>query len=191
MARKIFRVFETIIFIVMIIIIILCCIYIVKRKIDKENPTKMLGHYTFEVISDSMYNPEYKESISKGDMVFVKPRKSTEYKVGMIVAYQKPGDIKPTTHQIIARNGDMVVTKGINVNNDPDPEFDVKYIIGEVTFVWRGYSKTVNWIKSPIGIVTIALIGFILIEGLNLIDKYLKKVEEKTTSNKEEVEQNK
>ena len=85
----------------------------------------------------------------------------------------------------------MVVTKGINVNNDPDPEFDVKYIIGEVTFVWRGYSKTVNWIKSPIGIVTIALIGFILIEGLNLIDKYLKKVEEKTTSNKEEVEQNK
>ena len=50
---------------------------------------------------------------------------------------------------------------------------------------------SVNWIKSPIGIVTIALIGFILIEGLNLIDKYLKKVEEKTTSNKEEVEQNK
>lgn len=63
MARKIFRVFETIIFIVMIIIIILCCIYIVKRKIDKENPTKMLGHYTFVVISDSMYNPEYKEWI--------------------------------------------------------------------------------------------------------------------------------
>lgn len=177
MARKIFRVFETIIFIVMIIIIILCCIYIVKRKIDKENPTKMLGHYTFVVISDSMYNPEYKESISRGDMVFVKPRKSTEYQVGMIVAYQKPGDIKPTTHQIIARNGDMVITKGINANNDPDPEFDVNYIIGEVTSVWRGYSKTVNWIKSPIGIVTIALIGFILIEGLNLIDKYLKKVE--------------
>ena len=178
MARKIFRVFETIIFIVMIIIIILCCIYIVKRKIDKENPTKMLGHYTFVVISDSMYNPEYKESISRGDMVFVKPRKNA-------------GDSKPTTHQIIARNGDMVITKGINANNDPDPEFDVNYIIGEVTSVWRGYSKTVNWIKSPIGIVTIALIGFILIEGLNLIDKYLKKVEEKTTSNKEEVEQNK
>jgi len=182
MARKIFRVFETIIFIVMIIIIILCCIYIVKRKIDKENPTKMLGHYTFVVISDSMYNPEYKESISRGDMVFVKPRKNAEYQVGMIVAYQKPGDSKPTTHQIIARNGDMVITKGINANNDPDPEFDVNYIIGEVTSVWRGYSKTVNWIKSPIGIVTIALIGFILIEGLNLIDKYLKKVEGKTTN---------
>ena len=93
MARKIFRVFETIIFIVMIIIIILCCIYIVKRKIDKENPTKMLGHYTFVVISDSMYNPEYKESISRGDMVFVKPRKNAEYQVGMIVAYQRPGNI--------------------------------------------------------------------------------------------------
>ncbi len=190
MARKIFRAFETIIFIVMIIVIILCCIYIVKRKIDKDNPTKMFGLYTFVVISDSMYNPEYKESISKGDMVFVKPRKNAEYQVGMVVAYQKPGDSKPTTHQIIARNGDMVVTKGINVNNDPDPEFDVNYIIGEVTSVWRGYSKTINWIKSPIGIVTIAFIGFILIEGINLIDKYLKKLEEKTTSSKEEVEQN-
>ena len=188
MARKIFRIIEAIIFFAMICVIVLCCIYIVKRKIDKDNPTKMFGYYTFVVISDSMYNPDYKESISRGDMVFVKTRKSDEYQIGMVVAYQKPGDSKPTTHQIIARNGDIVTTKGININNDPDPEFDVKYIIGEVTSVWRGYSKIINWIKSPIGIVIIALIGFIIFEGLSMIDKHLNKLEEnKILSNDEKI----
>lgn len=183
MIRKIFRITESIIFFMMIGIIVLCCIYIVKRKVDKDNPTKMFGYYTFVVISDSMYNPEYKESISKGDLVFVKSRKSDEYQIGMVVAYQKPGDNKPTTHQIIERNGDIVITQGINTNNDPDPEFDVKYIIGEVTSVWRGYSKVINWIKSPIGIVVIALIGFIIFEGLSFIDKCLNKLEEKKILN--------
>lgn len=181
MLRKIIKLAEKVFIGILIALICFFGYYIAKRLIAKDKPTKLFGYYLFEVSSWSMYKEGSPDSIAKGDLIFVKKNKQDRYEVGMVVTYMSEKSSMPITHQIVEVNGNQITTRGINEegNTTNDEPFDVSQIIGQVKGVWRNYSGFMKWMTSPIGIICIILIGFILVEGFHLLDKSLEKGKEK------------
>lgn len=189
---KTLKIIEKVFMVILVLIIIFFGYYIINRLVNKNSYSRMFGYYMFEVTSGSMYNPEDEASLNVGSLVFVKKLDSSKYEVGMTVTFKLEDSKTPTTHQIIRRDGDMIVTKGVNPSNSEDPEFDVKYIIGQVKGVWQNYSKFIDFIKSPFGILVICVSGlglFLLIDGSHkLVQKLEKKQEETSTESLDENE---
>lgn len=172
MVKKIFSIIEKVFIGFIIIAILILGIFLVKKAVNKDKPTKMFGYYIFSVSSDSMYKENDKDSLSRGDLIFVKALKDDEYEVGMVITYLSDSSSMPVTHKIVKREDNIITTRGISVNNTSDDEpFDVSQILGQVKGVWHGYEKFLNWTKSPLGIISIAGSLFLIFEGFNLIQK--------------------
>ena len=128
---------------------------------------EIFGYSAFEVKSCSMY-PE----LNEGDLILVKKRDSSEYKVGMTITYLRPSDKSTTTHKIVSIDGNLVTTKGINdeTNKEYDLPFEIDNIVGEVVTVWTGYSDVKQFVTHPIGIIIIILSIFLFVEGLSYLE---------------------
>ncbi len=177
MLKRIIKITERIFIGILIVIICFFGYYIVKRIISKDKPTKIFGYYLFEVSSWSMYNETAPDSLAKGDMVFVKKLKDNNYQVGMVITYISEKSSLPITHKIVAIDGNIITTRGINEegNTTNDEPFDISNVLGEVKGVWHNYEGFIKWLTSPIGIICVILIGFILVESFYLIDKSVEK----------------
>jgi len=187
MTKKILKIIEWIIVALLILFICVLGYYIISRLVNKGKPAKVFGYYVFEVSSWSMYNENSEHSLKKGDLIFVKPLKSEAYEVGMVVTYIQENVEMPITHMIVEREGNTITTRGINEegNTSNDAPFDVSKILGEVKGVWRNYEKFINWTTSPIGIICIVLIGFLVVEGIYLLHSSLGNQSKKEESRKE------
>lgn len=178
MKPKALKIVEIIFMSILGFIILVLSIFIIQRLVNKDKPANILGFYLYEVdISGSMYNPDDPDSLSPGDLLFV--RKEKEYVVGDIVTYQLDGDKNPTTHKIINIDGSTITTQGINPNNSPDVPFDEKFIIGKVQFVWYGFANFKKIILSPYAIVALVVVGIGAAEGFSLIEKAIIKKQKK------------
>jgi signal peptidase len=156
-------------FLFALLFVMICLITLsIATSSSKNKYLELFGYSFFEVKSYSMY-PE----LSKGDLVIVKKRDSSEYKVGMIVTYLRPTDSTTTTHKIVSIDGNIVTTKGVNenTNKDCDLPFDIECIVGEVVTVWKDYSDVKDFIVHPIGIIIIVLTGFLVIEVFNYLEE--------------------
>lgn len=175
-----FKVLKYIIMSVLLLIIAFFAIYIVKRLITKDKTASVFNISFYEVSSWSMY-----DYLSVGDLVVVVKEDASEYKEGMVVTYLTEKMNTPVTHKIVKREGDIITTRGINAetNNTDDEPFDVKYILGEVKFVWRGFGNFMSFIRSPLGIITILLASFVLIGGGYYLDTKLSKKEVSNNEN--------
>lgn len=187
MVKKFLKIIESIIVVLLIVFICVLGYYIIARLVHKDKPAKVFGYYVFEVSSWSMYNENSEHSLKKGDLIFVKPLKNEDYEVGMVITYVQDDLEIPVTHMIVERDGDTITTRGINEegNTSNDTPFDVSKILGEVKGVWRNYEKFINWTTSPIGIICIILIGFLIVEGVYLLHKCLDNQSKKEESRKE------
>ena len=156
---------------------------IISLAFSNKKYLDLFGYSVFEVQSYSMY-PE----LTKGDLILVKKRDSSEYDVGMTVTYLRPTDKSTTTHKIVNIDGNIVTTKGINTetNNDCDVPFEIEYIIGEVVHVWTGYSEVKQFITHPIGIIIIILSNFLLIEGFSYLEIKLSNKEENSSGKEQQ-----
>lgn len=177
MIRKIFLIIERTCVCIIIALFLLLVVFSIKTLVSKGD-TKFLGLYQYVVISDSMHNENSKDSIEKGDLIFVKKRSSDYYQVGMTVVFRRDNEKYPTTHQIIERDNDKIVTKGLSIDNDPDEPITVDKIIGEVVCVIHSYSKTINFIKSPLGLIISIGVIFLSSLGISKLDKFLQKRED-------------
>ncbi len=187
MKPKALKIIEIIFMSILGFIILVLSVFIIQRIINKDKPANILGFYLYEVdISGSMYNPGDPDSLSPGDLLFVKKEK--KYIVGDVVTYQIEGAKNPTTHKIINIEGSTITTQGINPNNSPDAPFDEKYIIGKVQFVWYGFANFKKVILSPYAIIILVIAGIGAAEGFSLIEKAIikkqKEKEEKINENK-------
>lgn len=181
---KTYKIIKIVLYSILILCICFFAYYIIKRLVDKDKPSKIFGRYIVEVApgSGSMYNKseEFKDiSLSPGDLLFVKPLKKEEYKVGMTVTFYDKQNVI-TTHQIIRIEGDTLITKGINKDNSEDEPITYEMLIGSVISVWRGFRKKVNFFTSPIGIVIVLTMIIGVNFGLNYLDKKLKENSLKT-----------
>lgn len=164
-----YQIFKYLIIGSMVLILIFTSIFLFKGLVLKEDPVDMFGVKFFSVATGSM-EPE----ICVGDLVVVVKKDADHYEEGMVVTYQLEGMAKPITHKVVKRDGDMITTQGV-FNNHEDKEFHVSNILGEVVFTWKEYYKFSNFMRSPIGMIIVILGGFVLIEGLSILDKVILK----------------
>lgn len=136
------------------LLLIISIYQIVARLLFKQDLPLFLGYGNAVVISGSM-EPE----ISVGDMIIVKAEDN--YKIGDVVVYHSNRSL--ITHQIVEINENGYVTKGI-ANNVVDPIVKSKQVVGKVVFVIDGVGYIVDFLQSPIGLIGIILLGFLLIE---------------------------
>lgn len=179
--KKIISILRIVLISILSLVILFFAIFICKRLINKDKPTTVFNIGFYQVSSWSMY-----DYLSVGDLVVVVKNDDEKYCEGMVVTYLTDEMKTPVTHKIVKREGNIITTRGINseTNNSDDTPFDVKYIIGEVKYVWRGFGTFVNFIKSPLGVITIIL-GLIVIFGIGyyLDTKDTKKEEERNNEN--------
>ncbi len=169
--EKIVRIIRNVYLGLLVTIITFLGVFLVSSLFSKTDYTSVFGLSFFEVESYSMY-PE----LTKGDLVVVKKLDASEYEVDMVVTYIKEGEKTPTTHKIVKIEGNIITTRGVNTqtNNADDEPFDVSCIIGRVVSVWHGYGNVRNFVTNPLGIISILLIGFFIVEGFNYLENYFK-----------------
>jgi len=177
MGKKIYKISKYVIGCLFLVVVLLLSVYLLKKTIKKSPVTEMFGYSFYYVETGSM-----EPYIKVGSLIVVKKHDSDYYQVGMNVTYLREGAKTTVTHQIVERDGNTIVTRGMNeeTNNTNDEPFDVSCIVGEVTKVYENYYKFMDFVKSPIGIICLALIGFIVIEGIGYLDKIILKNEKET-----------
>ncbi len=176
MGKKIYKITKYVLLAIVILMLVILSVYLIKKSTSKKPVTKIFGYSFYYVETGSMM-----PIINVGDLIVVKEFDSEHYQVGMNVTYLLDGAKSTVTHQIVNRDGNTITTRGMNseTNNTDDAPFDVSCIVGEVVYVWQNYYKFINFVKTPLGIICLALIGFVVVEGIGLLDKVILKKEEK------------
>ena len=172
--KLVFKILSWIVLITTLLVILILSVFILSRLVNKNNYSKAFGYSLFEVTSNSMY-----PYLEQGDLILVKERNKDEYLPEMVITYQPTMGDTPITHKIIERNGDIIITKGINeeTNKDNDEPFYVDQIIGEVIGVYKGYGKLEKFINNPIGIAIIFVGGLLIFEVIKFFERKLIKEE--------------
>lgn len=168
-SKIVFKITKGVIFTVTLVIVLILSTFILSRVFNKNNYAKVFGYSLFEVTSNSMY-----PKLETGDLILVKERKNKDYQVGMIITYQPKMGTKPVTHEIIGRDGDVIITKGIDNDYNDDP-INVDDVIGEVVNIYEGYGKVEKFIQNPIGLAMIFIGGLLIFEVINLLERKINK----------------
>lgn len=113
-----------------------------------------LGYGGAVVLSGSM-----EPTLSVDDLIIIK--KTDDYKVDDVIVFQTEGIV--VVHRVVGMEEDMYVTRG-DANNVNDEPIHEKNIIGEVIFVVPGIGNIIEAIKSPVGMISILSVSFILLE---------------------------
>ncbi len=145
-------------------------LYIIGAKalLQEENPT-LFGYSWMVVLSGSM-EPE----ISLDDLIFCKEEDS--YAVGDVVTYVRNGSM--TTHRIVARGQEGFITKGDANNIEDAAPVPEDSILGRVVFAIPKVGLVLTYLKTPLGMLCLVVVGLILIELPYLISKFKDKRKE-------------
>jgi hypothetical protein len=82
------------------------------------------------------------------------------------------------THRVIEKHDDHYVTQGTANNTEDDPIVP-ESIIGRVVFVIPYFGVVIEWLRTPIGMLTLLCVGALLFELPNIIE-YVKKLISRT-----------
>ena len=136
------------------------------RLIFKSNLPTFLGFSQAMVLSGSM-----EPTFFAGDMLIFKSQ--DEYESTDIVIFEQDNTL--ITHRIIEVKEDGFITKG-DANNVADEKLIVNdNIKGKLLFILPNFGAMIEFLKTPLGIFLIVILGFLLIE----IPSILKKRKEK------------
>lgn len=137
-------------------LLLVCNIYtIAARYITGQQQPDIFGYSVAVVISGSM-----SDSIEINDMVMI--HEEEDYAPGDVITF-KSGD-SLVTHRIIGQSETGFITKG-DANNSADLEpVHREDVIGKVIHVIPRIGFLIEFIRTPLGMTTLVLIGFSLIE---------------------------
>ena len=113
------------------------------------------GYGMANVLSGSM-----EPTFSKGTLLLVKETQNVQE--GDIVVYQSGREL--IVHRVIALSEDEVTTQG-DANNVADKPFDKTQIRGKVIGWIPVLGSVAAMLKTPIAVIVILILAFILIEG--------------------------
>ena len=106
------------------------------------------------VISGSM-----EPTISIDDMILVK--KADEYKLDDMVVFQSNNEL--IVHRIVNIEDDMITTRG-DANNTDDEPIHVSSIKGKVVGIVDNIGWFIDFLKSPIVVITVLVCAILLME---------------------------
>lgn len=160
--QKLKWIIGTIIFGLLILLLIVNIYVLITNVVYGKKMVKVFGYTQTIVLTGSM-----EPAIKAGDLLVIKEKK--EYKTGDIITY-KWGD-SYVTHRIMEINGEEIIAKGDSNNKEDDP-IPVSYVEGKVVLRVKGVGKFILFLKTPIGILSVALLGFLIIEIPYIFKKF-------------------
>lgn len=150
--KKIFRR----LFLVLIGVILGLNLYLANAGTILGNKLPMpFGYGLANVLSGSM-----EPTFSKGTLLLVKDTR--QVKEGDIVVYQSGKEL--IVHRIIAVDGEKIITQG-DANNVADEPFEKSQIKGKVICWIPVLGSVAAMLKTPIAVIVILLLAFLLVEG--------------------------
>lgn len=136
---------------------------IANRAITGNPQPTVFGYSSAVVVSGSMSG-----TIEVDDMII--SHRQMNYKVGDIVLYRT--DNSCITHRIVEESPNGFITQGDN-NNTPDADpVPVKRIVGKVVFIIPKIGAFVHFVKTPLGMSALILVGLLFFEIPYLTRKF-------------------
>lgn len=161
--RMVGKIISSILTIVLILLLVANIYTIAARHITGEPQPAVFGWSWAVVISGSM-EPE----INVNDLIIV--HEQDDYFIGDIVAYDSGSSV--VTHRIVDETEQGFITKG-DFNNAADMlPVPKPSIIGQVVHIIPGAGWIIDCLRSPLGLTCLVIIGFLLLEIPQLINRH-------------------
>ena len=150
------RIFNYIITALLVLLLLFNLTSILARKITGKSYAQVCGFTTAVVISGSM-----EPSISINDIVVIQEKKTYVTK-DVITFVSERGSL--ITHHIVEITEEGYMTQG-DANNSVDTEAPISKdkVLGKVIFVIPGIGLALEYMKTPLGLLCITLVGFVLL----------------------------
>ncbi len=160
--KIIWRVLQSVL-LVLLSVILLCNLYVIGAEalLHEENPT-VFGWSWAVVLSGSM-EPE----ISLDDLIVNKAQDA--YEVGDVITFENGSSL--TTHRIVGISESGYITKGDANNTEDTNPVAQERIVGKVVFSVPKVGLVIGYLKTPLGMLCMVLLGFCLIEIPYLLEK--------------------
>jgi len=148
--------------IVLLILILLLNAYLLVMQLGfKVKLPKVFGFGQVIVISGSM-----EPTLSAGDLLII--REVFQYQADDVVTYEWGNSL--CTHRIVSITGDQMITKG-DANNTVDEPTATTLIEGKVVFRIPKFGHFILFLKTPYGMLFLAVLAIAFIEIPTLISK--------------------
>lgn len=144
-------------------VIVLCNLYTIGVRYITGVPQPAVFGWSWAVVISGSMEPE----IRLDDMVIV--HRQETYTVGDVITYESGNAV--VTHRIIAETADGYTTKGDANNTADDHPVSKDAVLGKVVGVIPGIGLLIQYMRSPLGMTCMVLIGFLLIEMPYLLEK--------------------
>lgn len=146
------RITRVVMMVVFVLLLIFNWYFIAARALTGKNAT-LFGYSAAVVVSGSMTG-----TIDVDDMVII--HRQDSYSCGDIITYKSNSSL--VTHRIQEITDDGYITKG-DANNTPDAEVVTEdKIVGSVVTVIPKVGLLVSALRTPLGILSIVLVGGLL-----------------------------
>ena len=149
---------------VVLVLLLVCNLYTIAARWLTDDPQPDVFGWSWAVVISGSMEPE----IRVNDLVIVHEEDS--YAVGDIITYENGSSV--VTHRIIAETEQGFITKGDYNNTEDLYPVPVSSVVGKVVRVVPGVGTLIEYLRSPLGMVCLVLVGFLLIEIPYLLDKH-------------------
>lgn len=144
-------------------LVLACNLYtIAMRYFAGVQQPAVFGYSTAVVISGSMSG-----SIEINDLVVIHRQKN--YKTGDIITFESGESL--VTHRIVEETSEGFVTKGDANNAEDVRPVPLERVVGRVVLVVPRAGAAIGFLRTPLGMTCLVLVGLLLIEVPALLDR--------------------
>lgn len=151
--KIIIRFLRRLIFLLLIFLSAACLYQIATFAVSGQKLPSVLGYSSVTVLSGSM-----EPAFSAGDQLII--RCEVQYEPGDIISFWS-NDIL-ITHRLVEQTDEGSITKGDNNNTRDEAPVRPEQIAGRVILVLPGAGNILLFLRTPIGILMILLLGLLI-----------------------------
>ena len=152
--RRILKVFRAVFVTLMVVILLINGYLLAAKLIFKNDLPKVFGYAQIIVISGSM-----QPAINVGDLLIIKEQIS--YQANDIITFHSDQNL--VTHRVIEVSNDGINTQG-DANNVADDPVPLTAVEGKMVLLIPGAGNLILFLKSPLGILLMLALLFLIIE---------------------------
>ena len=152
--RRILKVFRAVFVTLMVVILLINGYLLASKLIFRNDLPKVFGYAQIIVISGSM-----QPAINVGDLLIIKEQIS--YQANDIITFHSDQNL--VTHRVIEVSNDGINTQG-DANNVADDPVPLTAVEGKMVLLIPGAGNLILFLKSPLGILLMLALLFLIIE---------------------------
>ncbi len=160
--KKAVEVIKNVIIAILLLVLAVNIWTLFQRLVFDEALPSVFGFRQAVVLSGSM-EPEF----GVGDMLIF--REQSEYQIDDVVIFDTGSSF--TTHRIVGEENGEFITKGDANNTIDQKTVSLEQIKGELVLIIPSIGSAINFLTTPLGIATIVVLAWLVIEIPKFFDK--------------------